>query len=636
MLYRGYIKTNGKESAEKFKGKKNLRTLEEVKDLPSYAGVLADDTILVDIDDKRQSEILACMAEDMQLDCLMIDTDKGKHFLFKNTGHPVDKCATKINTAVGLTVDIKVGHKNSYEVLKINGKERFIEWDAADGKTYQEIPKWLYPVQCRINFAELEKGDGRNQALFNYILTLQGCDYSTEEIRDILRLMNKYVLKDPLADEELEVIMRDEAFKHPVFFKDKIFQFDRFAHHLKSRCNVVKINGQLHIYKNGIYMNGYREIEEVMISLIPNLKKTQRREVIDYLELIADKLTPADARYIAFRNGILDISKDEKKIMPFTPDLVITNMIPWDYDPNAYSAAADKALNDFACNDPEIRALLEECIGYCFYRQNYSFRKAFILTGERRNGKSTFLDCLKAVLGIENISALELKDIGDRFNTAGIYGKLANIGDDISDDFLQGTQVSLFKKIVAGNRIKAERKGQDPFEFEPYCKLVFSANDIPRMRDKTGAALDRLVIIPFNAKFSKYNDDGSINPDFNNMIVYELTSRESAEYMVKLGVEGLYRLLDNGEFTQCGLVRQRLADYEEENNPIIGFIKNTKRDEILNEPTNEVYIRYKTYCADNEFKPLAANAFTRQLCSKLKLEVKQVRQNNKRIRIYVE
>lgn len=63
-----------------------------------------------------------------------------------------------------------------------------------------------------------------------------------------------------------------------------------------------------------------------------------------------------------------------------------------------------------------------------------------------------------------------------------MFGKLANIGDDIGDDFLQGSQVATFKKVVSGNRIKAERKGQDPFEFNPYVKLLFSANDISYMR----------------------------------------------------------------------------------------------------------------------------------------------------------
>ena len=123
------------------------------------------------------------------------------------------------------------------------------------------------------------------------------------------------------------------------------------------------------------------------------------------------------------------------------------------------------------------------------------------MTGDRNNGKSTFLDCVETILGEQNISALDLKELGDRFSTSMMFGKLANIGDDIGDDFLQGSQVAIFKKIVTGNRIKAEKKGQDPFEFNPYIKLLFSANDIPRMKDKTGAVLRRLTIIPFNARF---------------------------------------------------------------------------------------------------------------------------------------
>lgn len=60
----------------------------------------------------------------------------------------------------------------------------------------------------------MDAGDGRNQALFNYILTLQSADFEKEEARDCLRMINKYVLKEPLAEDELDVIMRDEAFSN--------------------------------------------------------------------------------------------------------------------------------------------------------------------------------------------------------------------------------------------------------------------------------------------------------------------------------------------------------------------------------------------------------------------------------------
>lgn len=536
--------------------------------------------------------------------------------------------------AVGLTADIKVGSKLSYEVIKIDGEERFCEWDIEEGGKYQEVPKWLFPVKATAEFVDMDAGDGRNQALFNYILTLTANDFTVDETRECIRILNKFVLKEPLSDEELEVILRDEAFQKPVFFMGSTFLFDKFAVYMKNTAHVVKINGQLHIYKDGIYTNGYKEIESDMIQYIPNLKKMQRREVLDYMELIVEEKEQSDANLIAFNNGIYDLVTGELK--PFSTDIVITNKIPWDYNPDAYFELADKTLNKLACDDAAIRALLEECIGYCFYRRN-ELGKAFILTGDKNNGKSTFLDIVKTILGDKNISALDLKELGDRFNTSMMFGKMANIGDDIGDDFLQGSQVSIFKKIVTGNRIKAERKGQDPFEFNPFIKLLFSANDIPRMKDKTGAVLRRLVIIPFNARFSKYLPDGvTIDPDFDPFIKYKLIQKESIEYLIKLGVEGLKRVITNNEFTKSEKVQGQLDEYEEENNPIIAFIADCGVDMIENEPTADVYKRYQVFCAENSMQPMSNIVFSKQINKRLGFKVIQKKLNNVNRKIFVK
>ena len=536
--------------------------------------------------------------------------------------------------AVGLTADIKVGSKLSYEVIKIDGEERFCEWDIEEGGKYQEVPKWLFPVKATAEFVDMDAGDGRNQALFNYILTLTANDFTVDETRECIRILNKFVLKEPLSDEELEVILRDEAFQKPVFFMGSTFLFDKFAVYMKNTAHVVKINGQLHIYKDGIYTNGYKEIESDMIQYIPTLKKMQRREVLDYMELIVEEKEQSDANLIAFNNGIYDLVTGELK--PFSTDIVITNKIPWDYNPDAYFELADKTLNKLACDDAAIRALLEECIGYCFYRRN-ELGKAFILTGDKNNGKSTFLDIVKTILGDKNISALDLKELGDRFNTSMMFGKMANIGDDIGDDFLQGSQVSIFKKIVTGNRIKAERKGQDPFEFNPFIKLLFSANDIPRMKDKTGAVLRRLVIIPFNARFSKYLPDGvTIDPDFDPFIKYKLIQKESIEYLIKLGVEGLKRVITNNEFTKSEKVQGQLDEYEEENNPIIAFIADCGVDMIENEPTADVYKRYQVFCAENSMQPMSNIVFSKQINKRLGFKVIQKKLNNVNRKIFVK
>lgn len=625
MLYKGYVETKGKQTIEKLKGRTKWKTYDEVKGCNGFGGVLADDIILIDIDDADQSEIMMNIVEDLQLDCKVYQTSRGRHFLFKNT--EIQRNRTHVQLAVGLTADIKLGSRLSYEVIKVDGEERFCEWDIEPGGKYQQIPKWMFPVKGVADFVDMDAGDGRNQALFNYILTLTSNDFTVEETRECIRILNRYVLKEPLSDDELEVILRDEAFQKPVFFMGSTFLFDKFAVYMKNMSHVVKINGQLHIYQDGIYTNGYREIESIMINTIPNLRKTQRREVLDYMELIVEKKQQSDARYIAFNNGVYDITTEELK--PFSTDMVITNKIPWDYKPDAYDELADKTLNKLACDDADIRSLLEECIGYCFYRRN-ELGKAFILTGDKSNGKSTFLDCVKAILGDENISALDLKELGDRFNTSMMFGKLANIGDDIGDDFLQGSQVSVFKKIVTGNRIKAERKGQDPFEFEPFIKLLFSANDIPRMKDKTGAVLRRLVIIPFNASFSK--DD----PDFNPYIKYKLIQEESIAYLIRLGIEGLKRIMLNNGFTNSNKVQKQLDEYEEENNPIIAFIADTGIDMIENEPTNEVYKRYQVFCAENSMTPMSNIVFSKQINKRLGFSVVQKKLNNTVRKIFIK
>ena len=378
-------------------------TLEQVQDLPEFAGVLNDNTILIDVDDGEQAELLMQIVEEQQLDCKVICTSRGKHFLFRNDG--VQQCYTHVKVAIGLTVDVKVVSKTSYEVLKVNNEERFVEWDIEEGLEYQTLPKWLTPVKTDIDFLNMEAGDGRNSALFSYELVLQGAGLTKEESKETIRIINSHILKEPLSDDELEVVLRDEAFAKPVFYKENRFLHNVFGDYLMRENHVKRIKGQLHVYREGVYVSGYNYIENSMQKLLPTLKASQRTETLKYLEVMNpdDNDTETDVNLIAFRNGILNIRTME--LLPFSPEYIITNKIPWDYNPNAYSEVLDNALNQWSCNEPEIRLLLEECVGYCLYRKNH-LEKAFILTGQGANGKSTFLDVIKNLLGTKNYSPL--------------------------------------------------------------------------------------------------------------------------------------------------------------------------------------------------------------------------------------
>lgn len=606
MLFKGYIELKGKKAIEKFKDRDDLRTYAQIRHCTSFAGVLADGIAMIDIDNAIVAKRVMKLVEDLQLKCRVYQTTRGMHFYFRNSN--IKKCGTHVKLALGIESDIKLGGHNSYDALKVDGVEREIIYDYSDEcEVYDVLPYFFLPVRNGMQFAGLDEGDGRNQALFNYILTLQANGFTKEQIREILTFINYYILDTPLSESELSTIMRDDSFKddiEPVFFGEKNkFLFDVFARFLIDKYHIVKIDNQLHIYRDGIYVHGENKIEHVMIEHISSLPKQKRSEVLSYMNvLLENNYTMADARYIAFNNGIYDVIKDE--LLPFDSSIIITNKIPHDFNRNADNQIVDKTLDKIACHNEDIFNLLIEVVGFCMYRRN-ELRKAFILTGDKRGGKSTYLDMIMNMLGEENTTSLDLKELGDRFKTSELYHKLANIGDDIGDEFIANP--AIFKKVVSGNRVNAERKGQDPFDFNSYAKQLFSANDVPRIKDKGGAVIDRLVIVPFNATFSK--DD----PDYDPYIRYKLIEEDSIERLILLGIEGLKRVIANNGFTICTDIQKELKEYDKSNNPILLFIDDNDIESFRNEVTAVVYQQYCEYCICNGFNSLSSIEFSRQM-----------------------
>jgi putative DNA primase/helicase len=282
-----------------------------------------------------------------------------------------------------------------------------------------------------------------------------------------------------------------------------------------------------------------------------------------------------------------------------------------------------------ACGDESVQKLLYQSVGYCFYRRN-ELRKSFFLLGEKRNGKSTFLDMVGTLLGGDNTSNLDLCDIGHQFRTAEISGKLANIGDDINDEWVSNT--SIFKKVVSGDVITTERKNKDPFKLRSFAKFFFSANSLPRLgRGKdSSAVLDRLVIIPFDARFSK--DDA----DYDPFIKYKLRKEDVMEALIAKSVTALREVLAEQEFATCDKVTTQLEEFEKSNQPILEFFEELDEADYLHEPIKAVYQKYSSFCLANTMQPTSAIEFQKQMKKQYKLTIKTVEIDKKKVRVYVD
>lgn len=624
-LYKGYVPSVDKKPTMSFKGKSasELLTLEQAQRYPEYCGILADDVILVDIDTEEETQILMNIVTSLGLKCKVNKSRKGGHFLFK-VGEGVPN-RTKVKLAIGIVADIKGAGRTSLECLKIEGKEREVLYDTGD---YQELPKYLTPINSNMDLLGMCQGDGRNNALFSYILPLQQNDFTIEECRECIGIINDFVLKDPLSEEELKVVLRDGAFNKPIFFNSKgSFMFDKFAKYLLQSESIIKMNGRLYIYRDGIYECGDDFIESSMIEHIPNLSQSRRREVLSYLNLLINKETSlSDANYIAFNNGVLDIVNNE--FCDFSPEFIITNKIPHNYNPDATSDLLDRVMLKLACKDQSVLNLLYQAVGYTMYRRN-ELRKSFFLLGEKRNGKSTFLDMVGNMLGEDNVANLDLCEIGHQFRTAELTGKLANIGDDINDEWISNT--ATFKKVVSGDVITVEKKGKDPFKLRSFAKFFFSANSLPRLgRGKdSSAVMDRLVIIPFDAKFTKEDDD------YDPFIKYKLREESVIEALIAKSIPALREVLANQEFESCDKLASSLEEFEKTNNPILEFFDELEEGEYMNEPVKNVYRKYSTFCLSNNLQAMSALEFQKQMKRHFGLTVKNVTLNNEKVRCYM-
>lgn len=586
-----------KKATHKFKDGEGAKTWKEVRDFDNVGLIVPKPFIVLDFDTKSDAEIMLAIVDGLGLKCRVMRTTRGYHFWFRSV-EPW-KNFKKTRLAIGIYSDCRSYFKNAYVKIKDGGTMR--EWiRKVPTEEIQEVPRWLYPVSNpshKFEFKGMKDGDGRNQELFNYIVYLQTKGFNRDEIKEAIEVINDYVFADPLPESEIATICRDEAFKPDEEIAKQIeekktvgFKHNEFGDELIEAYKIITVNGQLYVYEDGYYQQDEKIIERKMIELYPGIKQTQRSEVLAYIR-IKTHINSADIKVspyiINLKNTRLDIRTG--KCLEFTPDVIEFDRIPVTYDPSAYCSDLDKMLNRVFLGDREVINLFEEMIGYCLIK-TARYQKAFILVGSGSNGKSTILDLLEEFLGPRNYSSMPLEKVTDRFNMAELENRLANIGDDIDNVTIRDS--GTLKKMISGESITVERKGERPFKLSPYATHIYSANAIPRSFDKSDGFYRRWLLVPFNAKFS------SSDPDYDPLIFDKITTDAALSYLLNIGLRGASRLIKKGRFTEPQSVKEALEQYKTDNSTTFSWIedKGLDADYFLDNSTDKVYADFTDWC----------------------------------------
>lgn len=417
-----------------------------------------------------------------------------------------------------------------------------------------------------------------------------------------------------LTDNELEPVRR-RAYRTDKgrFLHDNMARDLMDLHHARFIEGIPAIWDEIECR----YRLGYSGWDASIVELCAGTTVQNRREVASYLSIIGRQCAQGDTHLVACRNGVinpwvpnydvLDEDRHSPALTFNTPELNVPNVLPVTWDPTAYDAATDAALDAFACDDAGTRVNLEEILAACIYRGR-EVQQMAVLIGPGGNGKSVFLSMLMGMMGPDNVTAIDLRDVGKRFMQAPLVGKLSNIGDDIADGFIESSPLSIIRKVVTGNTITIEEKYKPPFDARPYATLVFSANVFPRIADSTQGMLDRFHAVRFAADF-RHNSEARVTN-----IGELLDTDASRSYLLNLALRRLPDLVRRGGFTPTPYSEAERSSLLLDNDSVVYWIdvNGITASYIDGKSVESAYRDYADFCVNAGRKPVEQRAFTRR------------------------
>lgn len=304
---------------------------------------------------------------------------------------------------------------------------------------------------------------------------------------------------------------------------------------------------------------------------------------------------------LCVKNGILNTVTRELK--PHTPTIIFLSKLATEYNPAAKCPTILTRLYEWTGGNMKDLIKLIQFAGFCLYR-DYFIRKAIIIHGEGNNGKTTFVIFMIRWLGTDSVASVKVQKLEKRFTAARLFGKLANLCDDLPGD--EWFSTGSFKQATGGSPLEAEKKFKDEFLFCSYAKMLFTGNRMPVVSDDTLAFWDRIALISFGQQFS-----GVRIKNREDLLKEMLTDGERSGFL-NLALEGLASLLSVNEFFAMEDTEETKRKYIKISDPTMAFAHElTMNDPEANTPKRVIYTSYVEYCRGKGFPIKENNAFAR-------------------------
>jgi len=285
-------------------------------------------------------------------------------------------------------------------------------------------------------------------------------------------------------------------------------------------------------------------------------------------------------------NGAIDLTTGE--LLPHDRDELCTKMTDILYSKTAKAPTWLAFLDRIFAGDQDLIAWLQRAIGYTLTGRTDA-QAMFICYGKGANGKSVFIDVLRALLGdyARNADASTfMVQQSDRIRSD--VARLAGARFVATVELDEGRRLSeaLVKQVSSGDRMTARFLNKNEFEFTPRFKLWMATNHKPVIKGTDFAIWRRIKLIPFTVTIPEAERDTTLT----DKLLAELPG------ILAWAIQGCIAYQDKGLKDEPSAVRNATTDYRNAMDTLGRFIDECavvgERREVSAAAIYQAYVRW--------------------------------------------
>ncbi len=410
-----------------------------------------------------------------------------------------------------------------------------------------------------------------------------------------------------------------------LYYRDGKWHYDNIGWHRRlADAATVLMEQELTLYQDDPDME--RSFQKHLKKSRSFAGKTNMLREAEHYAPILPSMLDSNKTVIGCKNGIVNLRSGQ--LTTHNREAFLTKQASASYDPNApVPELWLRFLHDIFGGDEALIRYVQKCVGYSLTGTT-SEQCAFFLYGTGRNGKSTFLEIIRSIMGdyATNIQpqTIMINPKSGNAPTSDIARlKGSRLVTSVEPNEGMRLDEGLLKQLTGDDVVTARKMFSEEFEFKPEFKLWMATNHKPTIRGTDTGIWRRIHLIPFEVQIPEDRVDRHLK--------YKLA--KETDSIFRWAVEGCLLWQREG-LTMPKQVMDAVREYRHEMDVISAFMDANCEIDSGSVKASQLYAVYAKWAEENNEYKMSNTKFGAEMAKRFERVKKMDGWHYLNIRLY--